>query len=260
MSLNNNDVKNEIVQKNPFHKKPFTKEMLQDLLKKHLNQRLIKLEDSTKDQITSLNTTSKYFKEFAKAIEQFSKLLEESEELKEKELTEKKDNNKEKNKDNNNLSKYSSKKSNELHGSTNLTKNSSKIKLNNKKMDSFKNRCNTQRTFKPQQLKKQATNINLARSIFSNKIIEEKKVNKQKKNIIRSSDMDKVNKSIYTHRDGINETPVRIKSSFCLDKTGVNLKMPKTEKRIKANHNKKNSIKDKDKNKNTHKSNNLSEY
>ena len=256
MSLNNNDIYEEINQKHSSNKKPFTKEMLQELLKKHLNQRLIKLEDSTNEHISSLNKTSKYFKEFNKAIEQFSKLLEESEELKEKELPQKKDTNKE---NNNNPSKYSSKKSNESGGSINLTKNSSKVKLNNKKLDSMKNRSHTQGVFKPPTLKKQATNVNLARSIFANKLMEEKKVMKQKKKIVKSPEMDKTTKSFYTHREGINETPTRIKTSYGLDKSSANLKISKTEKRIKTN-NKKSIIKDKDKNKKNYKSNNISEY
>ena len=220
MSLNNNDIKSE--NKNIKNMKNFTKEMLQDLLKKKLNQRLIKLEESTKEHISSLNYTSKYFKEFSKAIQQFSKFFEESEELKEKEkeITEKKENIKE----NYNSIKYIHKKSNESGGSSGLTKISNKTKQNNKKIENpLRIRSNTQGLFKSQQLKKQATNLVLAKNVFSNKIIEEKKQNKTKQNIIISPDKEKNYKSTYTLREGgKNETPVKAqKTSFLLDRNTV---------------------------------------
>ena len=257
MSLNNNDIKSE--NKNIKNMKNYTKEMLQDLLKKKLNQRLIKLEESTKEHISSLNYTSKYFKEFSKAIQQFSKFFEESEELKEKEkeITEKKENIKE----NYNSIKYIHKKSNESGGSSGLTKISNKTKQNNKKIENpLRIRSNTQGLFKSQQLKKQATNLVLAKNVFSNKIIEEKKQNKTKQNIIISPDKEKNYKSTYTLREGgKNETPVKAqKTSFLLDRNTVQLKMPKTEKRSK-NINKKKKIKDNNTNKINNKSHNISE-
>ena len=256
MSLNNNDIKNE--NKNIKNKKTFTKEMLQDLLKEKLNQKLIKLEEATKEHISSLNYTSKYFKEFSKAIQQFSKFFEESEELKEKEkeLTEKKENIKE----NNNSIKYIQKKSNESGGSSNLTKSINKTKqINKKKENPLRIRSSTQGLFKSQQLKKQATNIVLAKNLFSNKISEEKKQNKTKQNLIISPDKEKNYKSTYTLRDGgKNDTPSKIqKTSFHLDRNSGQLKVPKTEKRSK-NINKKKKIKDNN-NKINNKSHNISE-
>ena len=50
MSLNNSNTKNENFSK----KKSFPKEILQELLKKHLNNRLTKLETSSNEHITNL--------------------------------------------------------------------------------------------------------------------------------------------------------------------------------------------------------------
>ena len=256
MSSYKNDIKNENIQKHSEQKISFTKELLKELLNKNLNQRLLKLEASSKEQISGLNYTSKYFKEFSKAIQQFSKFFDESEELKEKEKekekNEKKDNinanNKDKDKENS--LKIISKKSNESNGSTNLTKNNNKTKQNNKKPENYlRLRSNTQGIFKSQQLKKQATNITLARSLFTNKIIEEKNQNKQKQNMILSPENEKINKSINTFREGLkNETPLRNKkSTFCLERNTVNMKVPNTEKRVKKKPKKK--LKDNNKNK-----------
>ena len=258
MSSYKNDIKNENIQKHSEQKQSFSKELLKELLNKNLNQRLLKLEASSKEQISGLNYTSKYFKEFSKAIQQFSKFFDESEELKEKEKekekvkNEKKDNinanNKDKDKENS--LKIISKKSNESNGSTNLTKNNNKTKQNNKKPENYlRLRSNTQGIFKSQQLKKQATNITLARSLFTNKIIEEKNQNKQKQNMILSPENEKINKSINTFREGLkNETPLRNKkSTFCLERNTVNMKVPKTEKRVKKKPKKK--LNDNNKNK-----------
>ena len=248
MSSYKNDIKNENIQKHSEQKQSFTKESLKELLNKNLNQRLLKLEASSKEQILGLNYTSKYFKEFSKAIQQFSKFFDESEELKEKEkeklINDKKDNTKENNKDKgkDNSLKIISKKSNESNGTTNLTKNNNKTKQNNKKLEnSLRLRSNTQGVFKSQQLKKQATNITFARSIFTNKIIEEKKQNKQKQNMILSPENEKNNKSINTFREGLkNETPPKNqKSTFYLERTTINMKVPKTEKRVKKKEKKK---------------------
>ena len=248
MSSYKNDIKNENIQKHSEQKQSFTKESLKELLNKNLNQRLLKLEASSKEQILGLNYTSKYFKEFSKAIQQFSKFFDESEELKEKEkeklINDKKDNTKENNKDKgkDNSLKIISKKSNESNGTTNLTKNNNKTKQNNKKLENYlRLRSNTQGVLKSQQLKKQATNITSARSIFTNKIIEEKKQNKQKQNMILSPENEKNNKSINTFREGLkNETPPKNqKSTFYLERTTINMKVPKTEKRVKKKEKKK---------------------
>ena len=250
MSLINNDSKNEIQKIDFLNKKTFTKEMLQELLKKNLNQRLTKLESSNKEQISTLNYTSKYFKEFSKAIQQFSKFFEESELIKEKEreLIEKKEN-LEINKDNS--LKIISKKSNESGGSSNLQKNSSKIKINNKKLEnSLKTRSNTQAVFKSQQFKKQANNILTAKNLFSSRINEEKKL-KPKTNSIISPDREKNSKSLIKP-----DTPQKIqKSKFFLERNTVNFKVPKTEKRIKAKQ-----LKNKESNRNSSKYNNISEH
>ena len=258
MSSYKNDIKNENIHKHSEQKQSFSKELLKELLNKNLNQRLLKLEASSKEQISGLNYTSKYFKEFSKAIQQFSKFFDESEELKEKEkekekvINDKKDNIKENNKDKgkDNSLKVISKKSNESNGTTNLTKNNNKTKQNNKKLENYlRLRSNTQGVFKSQQLKKQATNITFARSIFTNKIIEEKKQNKPKQNMISSPENEKNNKSINTFREGLkNETPLKNqKSTFCLERSTVNMKVPKTEKRAKKKENKK--LNDNNKNK-----------
>ena len=253
MSLLKNESKNENNQKNSQHKHSFTKENLKELLKKKLNQRLLKLETTSKEQTSDLNYTSKYFKEFSKAIQQFSKFFEETEELKEKEkeINERKDNLKDNNKDKDkeNSLKNISKKSNESSGSANLTKNYNKTKHNTKKLEnSLRLRSNTQGIFKSQQLKKQATNITLARSLFANKLIEEKKQNKQKQNMILSPDNEKNNKTANTLREGKNETPNKNhKSTYFFERNSVNMKIPKTEKRIKKNE--KRQIKGNNKNK-----------
>ena len=71
MSSFNSDVKNENENfKKSEKKRVFTKEMLKELLNKKLNQRILKLENTSKEHISNLNYTSKYFKEFSKAIQQ----------------------------------------------------------------------------------------------------------------------------------------------------------------------------------------------
>ena len=259
MSLNIYDNKNEFYQKNT-NKKTFTKEMLKELLKKSLDQRLIKLESSAKEHMSNINYTSKYFKEFNKAIQQFSKFFEESETIKEKEkeIVEKKES-LESNKESNSSLKLIPKKSNESTNSTNTVKNNTKAKQNNtKKLDSAKNRSHTQGLLKSQQLKKQATSIVLAKNLFPNKIVEEKKTNKQK-NIVMSPDSEKKNKANNNiQKETENETPQKNnKSTFYLERNTINLKPPKTEKRTKKlNKHKKIS----ESNRNTVNYNNISEY
>ena len=246
MSLNINDYNNEISQNNSINKKPFTKEMLQDLLKKTLDQRLIKLESSAKDHLTNLNYTSKYFKEFTKAIQQFSKFFVESESLKEKEkeIIDKKEslenikenstiNNKNNNKEIYNSPKIIAKKSNESGSSGGLLKNSSKIRQNqnNKKVEiSSKTARNHTQGVKSQQLKKQATTISLAKSLFP---MDGKK--SSKKNNIMSPDSLKKKKAnnITKEKEGENDTN---KSDYFLNDSNLNIKIPKTDKRIKKNN------------------------
>ena len=241
--------------------------MLQDLLKRTLDQRLIKLESSAKDHLTSLNYTSKYFKEFTKAIQQFSTFFVESDTVKEKEkeIIDKKEsienikennttNNKINNKENNNSPKIIAKKSNESGGSSGLLKNSNKIKQSNKKNEipSKTARNHTQGVVKTQQLKKQATTISLAKSLFP---LEGKKSNKKNNNITSPDNLKKKKiNNITKEKEGENDLN---KSSYFLNDSNLNLKIPKTDKRIKKN-NKKKTINDS--NKNNVNYNNISEY
>ena len=233
MSLNNNDIKNEIHPTNLFSGKNITKEMLKELLKNQLNQRLLKLESSTKEHISNLNYTSKYFTEFTKAIQQFSKFFEESETLKEKEkdLLEKKESTE------NNNDKFIAKKSNESTSSTNTSKNFSKNNQNKKLENSLKTRNNTQSLFKAQKLKKQATTLSLAKNIFSNKMTEDKKINKQKQKIFSPDTEKKINNKTNNimKEGGKNGTPPKNqKSNHIFERNSINFKTPKTEVKNKA--------------------------
>ena len=144
------DNKNEKIKINLF-KEYFPKEMLQNLLNECLNNRLIKLETSTKNQMLNLNKTSKNFKDFSKSIQQISNnYLEQSELSKDK--LEKKENAKNNNNINENAMKQSFKKQ--------LTKN------NNNILNSFRARSNTLGLSKYKQLKKQNTEININKESF----------------------------------------------------------------------------------------------
>ena len=68
MSLYNNESKDEQM-KITNNTKYYPNEKLQYLLNELLNKRLLKLENSTKDQMSDLNTTSKYFQEISKNIQ-----------------------------------------------------------------------------------------------------------------------------------------------------------------------------------------------
>ena len=224
MSLNNSDTKNENFSK----AKSFPKEILQELLKKHLNNRLTKLETSSNEHITNLNYTSKYFNEFTKAINQFSKFFEDLKASKEKE------NDKKHNLESNSTVKFEAKKSNE---STHNTKNNTKFNQIKSKMDNtLRTRSNTMGLYKVQQMKRQATNINLARGIFSSRILDEQKPIRQKQNSILSPEEDIKNKTMYIKNPGITDTPktMRKMGSF-IEKDSENSKFPKTEKRVKKN-------------------------
>ena len=200
MSFNNNDIKNELFSKNFSFKDTFEKEDLKELLKNLLNQRLTKLELSSSEQISSLNHTAKNFKDFNKSIQHLFKLLEESEANKEKE------------------------KANQKHT---LKKSNTKLKLFNKKNEnSIRPRSNTMGLYKTQQLKRQATTINLSKNLLSSRILDEKKSTKQKQNRL-SREFDN-NKSMY-----IKETPHTLrKTSSFIEKNGI-LKSQKTEKKTK---------------------------
>ena len=134
--------------------------------------------------------------------------------------------------------KITSKKSNESSGSANLQKNN-KMKQNNKKLEnSLRIRSNTQALFKSQQFKKQSNNILMAKTLFSSRNIEEKKI-KSKQNIIISPDKEKNNKST-----GRNDTPQKVqKTGYFLERNTINFKVPKTEKRAKTKN-----LKNKDRN------------
>ena len=221
MSLDNIDIKNEDFSK----KKSFPKEILQEILKKHLNNRLTKLEESANEHITNLNYTSKYFNEFTKAINQFSKFFEDLKASKEKE------NDKKHNLESNSTVKFEAKKSNESN------KNNTKFtQIKNKNDNTLRTRSNTMGLYKIQQMKRQATNINLARGIFSSRILDEQKSIRQKQNNIISPDEDIKNKTMYIKNPGITDTPktMRKMGSF-IEKNSENSKIPKTEKRVKKN-------------------------
>ena len=222
MSLNNIDTKNENFSK----KKSFPKEILQELLKKHLNNRLTKLEASANDHITNLNYTSKYFNEFTKAINQFSKFFEDLKSSKEKE------NDKKHNLESNSTVKFEAKKSNE---STHNSKNNTKFtQIKNKMDNTLRTRSNTMGLYKVQQMKRQATNINLARGMFSSRYLDEQKSMRPKHNNIISPEEDIKNKTMYIKNPGITDTPktMRKMGSF-IEKDTENSKIPKTEKRAK---------------------------
>ena len=143
------DNKNEKIKINLF-KEYFPKEMLQNLLNECLNNRLIKLETSTKNQMLNLNKTSKNFKDFSKSIQQISNNYLEQTELS-KDKLEKKENTK-----NNNINENAMKQSYKKQ----LSKN------NNNILNSFRARSNTLGLSKYNQLKKQNTEINLNKESF----------------------------------------------------------------------------------------------
>ena len=224
MSLDNIDIKNEDFSK----KKSFQKEILQEILKKHLNNRLTKLEASANEHIADLNYTSKYYNEFTKAINQFSKFFEDLKASKEKEIDKKH------NLENNSTVKFDLKKPNE---STHNNKNNTKFSQIKSKMDNtLRTRSNTMGLYKVQQMKRQATNINLARGMFSSRYLDEQKSMRQKPNNIISPEEDIKNKTMYIKNPGITDTPktMRKMSSF-IEKNAENPKIPKTEKRSKKN-------------------------
>ena len=90
--------------------------------------------------------------------------------------------------------------------------------------------------YKVQQMKRQATNINLARGIFSSRILDEQKSIRQKQNNIISPEEDIKNKTMYIKNPGITDTPKTMrKTGSFIEKDSEISKIPKTEKRAKKN-------------------------
>ena len=150
MSLYNNESKNEKM-KITKNDKLYPNEKLQYLLNELLNKRLLKLESSTKGQMSDLNKTSKYFKEISKSIQQIS-------------------NNTVENKNNN---------SNE----------SAKLNINNNKKLNERTRSNTLGIKKYHQIKKQNTEVDLNRESFISNNNNNKQQNKINKNINLAKDI-----------------------------------------------------------------------
>ena len=201
------DNKNEKIKINLF-KEYFPKEMLQNLLNECLNNRLIKLETSTKNQMLNLNKTSKNFKDFSKSIQQISNNYLEQTELS-KDKLDKKENTK-----NNNINENAMKQSFKKQ----LSKN------NNNILNSFRARSNTLGLSKYNQLKKQNTEINLNKESF---ISNNNNTNNKQK--LKSIEKNNKNKIIFLKKDLVNNvTPKKTnKIDFLIDSK---TKYPKTEK------------------------------
>ena len=210
MSLYNNESKDEQM-KITNNTKYYPNEKLQYLLNELLNKRLLKLENSTKDQMSDLNTTSKYFQEISKNIQQIS-------------------NNTVENKINN---------SNE---SVKLNINNSNILKPSTKKINERTRSNTLGISKYHQLKKQNTEMNLNRESFISN-------NNNNINNINNKQINKINKNINIAKEiWKNATPKRTNKIdfFIENKT----KFPQTEKitkkineKIKKINTNKNNIK-----------------
>ena len=184
--------------------KNFSLELLKKLLNEHLNIKLIKLENSTKEQMNNLKKTSKNFKEFSKNIQQLINNNLEQEEF-QKDKLEKKEENK-------NINE-------------NILKTSIKINVG-KSNNNIRNRSNTLGISKYNQLKKVNTENNINRESFiSNHNINNKQKSKQK-----SPEKNNKNNKIVnlTKNMGKNATP---KKNNKLDFFSDNKpKCPKTEK------------------------------
>jgi hypothetical protein len=201
--------------------KSFTKEILQNILNKYLNDRLVKLENSTKGQMHNLNKTSKNFKEFSKNIQQITNnILEQTVLFKENQEK------KEENKNNN---------ENILRQSINdiTSKNT-----NNK--SSIRNRSNTLGISKYNQLKKQNTEVNLAKGSFiSNN--NNNSNNKPKSKLKSPEKNNKSSKMNITKDLAKNSTPKKTnKIDFFIEgkvKFPQTEKIPKKMKKINTNKN-----------------------
>ena len=192
--------------------KNFPKEILQNLLNEYLNNRLLKLENSTKGQMSNLNKTSKNFKEFSRSLQQISNnIFEQSPLLKEKQ--EKKEENKNNNNNNN---------ENALRQSIS---NIASKNPNNK--SGIKTRSNTLGISKYNFLKKQNTEINLVKGSF----ISTNNNNSNNKAKSKMKSPEKNNKSVkinLTKELAKNSTPKKTnKIDFYIEGKA---KFPQTEK------------------------------
>jgi len=201
--------------------KSFPKEILQNLLNKYLNDRLVKLESSTKCQMHNLNKISKNFKEFSKNIQQITNnILERTVLLKENQEK------KEENKNNNeNILRQS-------------IKDITSKNTNNK--SSIRNRSNTLGISKYNQLKKQNTEVNLAKGSFiSNN--NNNSNNKPKSKLKSPEKNNKSSKMNITKDLAKNSTPKKAKKiDFFIEgkvKFPQTEKIPKKMKKINTNKN-----------------------
>ena len=219
MSLYNNENENENNKKSILNK-VFPKEILQDILNELLNKKLIKLENSSKNQISDLSKISKNFQEFSNHIQQISNNI--SEKNKSTEENKNSGNNEPMklniNNNANNILKHSIKKLPELGNDIIIT-----TKKNNN-VNNLRTRSNTLGINKFNQLKKQNTEVNLNRESFnSNHIRQKSKLKSPEKNNY------KINKNINIAKDlGKNATPKKNNKIEFIVENKQNF--PKTEK------------------------------
>ena len=219
MSLYNNENENENNKKSILNK-VFPKEILQDILNELLNKKLIKLENSSKNQISDLSKISKNFQEFLNHIQQISNNI--SEKNKSTEENKNSGNNEPMklniNNNANNILKHSIKKLPEFGNDIIIT-----TKKNNN-VNNLRTRSNTLGINKFNQLKKQNTEVNLNRESFnSNHIRQKSKLKSPEKNNY------KINKNINIAKDlGKNATPKKNNKIEFIVENKQNF--PKTEK------------------------------
>ena len=219
MSLYNNENENENNKKSILNK-VFPKEILQDILNELLNKKLIKLENSSKNQISDLSKISKNFQEFSNHIQQISNNI--SEKNKSTEENKNLGNNEPMklniNNNANNILKHSIKKLPELGNDIIIT-----TKKNNN-VNNLRTRSNTLGINKYNQLKKQNTEVNLNRESFnSNHIRQKSKLKSPEKNNY------KINKNNNIAKDlGKNATPKKNNKMEFIVENKQNF--PKTEK------------------------------
>ena len=219
MSLYNNENENENNKKSILNK-VFPKENLQDILNELLNKKLIKLENSSKNQISDLSKISKNFQEFSNHIQQISNNI--SEKNKSTEENKNLGNNEPMklniNNNANNILKHSIKKLPEFGNDIIIT-----TKKNNN-VNNLRTRSNTLGINKFNQLKKQNTEVNLNRESFnSNHIRQKSKLKSPEKNNY------KINKNINIAKDlGKNATPKKNNKMEFIVENKQNF--PKTEK------------------------------
>ena len=219
MSLYNNENENENNKKSILNK-VFPKEILQDILNELLNKKLIKLENSSKNQISDLSKISKNFQEFLNHIQQISNNI--SEKNKSTEENKNSGNNEPMklniNNNANNILKHSIKKLPEFGNDIIIA-----TKKNNN-VNNLRTRSNTLGINKFNQLKKQNTEVNLNRESFnSNHIRQKSKLKSPEKNNY------KINKNINIAKDlGKNATPKKNNKIEFIVENKQNF--PKTEK------------------------------